>query len=99
MPLKLDPAIIKALSLDDAVTTIASHGGSGFSSTAKITTQVDGEEKLYFVKTGTGKDAKVMFAGELLQAFYNGWILEYTTLFLVRYLSLFPVIRFNLSPA
>lgn len=62
----LDPAILKALSLDVALTSITSHGGSGFSSTAKITTKVDGEEKLYFVKTGSGKDAEIMFAGEYL---------------------------------
>jgi protein-ribulosamine 3-kinase len=62
---KLDPAIIKALSLDAAVTTsISPHGASGFSSTAKLTTKVDGEEKVYFVKSGDGKDAEIMFAGK-----------------------------------
>ncbi len=61
---KLDPAIVEALSLDPAVTSIESHGGSGFSTTAKITSKVNGEEQLYFIKTGTGKDAEVMFAGE-----------------------------------
>jgi protein-ribulosamine 3-kinase len=61
---RLDPAILKALSLDVAVTSIASHGGSGFSSTAKLTSQVDGEERVYFVKMGSGKDAETMFAGE-----------------------------------
>jgi protein-ribulosamine 3-kinase len=63
MALKLDLAIVKALSLDVSVTSIASHGSSGFSSTAKITTQVDGEEKVYFVKTASGRDAETMFAG------------------------------------
>lgn len=61
---QLDLAIVKALGLDIDVTSIASHGGSGFSSTAKITSQVDGEEKHYFIKTGSGKDAETMFAGE-----------------------------------
>jgi len=61
---KLDPAIIKALSLDVAVTSISSHGSSGFSSTAKLITQVDREEKVYFVKTGNGKDAETMFTGQ-----------------------------------
>jgi hypothetical protein len=61
---KLDPAIIKALSLDAAITSIASHGGSGFSSTAKLTTQIHGEEKIYFIKTGNGQDAETMFEGE-----------------------------------
>lgn len=63
---KLDPAIIKALSLDPALTSITSHGASGFSTISKITTKVDGKEKLYFVKTGSGKNAEVMFAGEYL---------------------------------
>ncbi len=61
---RLDPAIVKALSLDDAVSSIVSHGSSNFSSTAKITSQVNGEEKVYFVKTGTGQGAETMFAGE-----------------------------------
>jgi protein-ribulosamine 3-kinase len=61
---KLDPAIIKTLSLDVAVTSISSHSASGFSSTAKLTTQVDGEEKVYFVKSGDGKNAEIMFAGK-----------------------------------
>jgi hypothetical protein len=68
---KLDLAIVEALSLDTAVTSIASHGGSGFSSTAKITTQVDGEEKLYFIKMGSGKDAETMFAGEYTGSINN----------------------------
>jgi protein-ribulosamine 3-kinase len=61
---KLDPAVVKALSLDVAVTSIASHGSSGFSSTAKLATQVGGDEKVYFIKMGDGKDAETMFAGE-----------------------------------
>jgi hypothetical protein len=64
MALKIDPAILKALSLDAATTTIASHGGSGFASTFKITSKgTDGEEKLYFVKQGSGRESEVMFAG------------------------------------
>ena len=70
---KLDPAIVKALSLDVAVTSIASHGGSGFSSTAKLTTQVQGEEKLYFIKTGNGHDAEKMFAGEYSALIVRCW--------------------------
>lgn len=58
----LDPNIIKALSLDPASTTIANHGSSGFATTLKITTTQDGEERLYFVKTG-GKDSEIMFTG------------------------------------
>ena len=63
--MKIDSAVIKALSLDSAKTTVARHGGSGFSTTAKITTTLqDGTEKHFFLKTGKGKDAEVMFAGE-----------------------------------
>lgn len=63
--MKIDSAVIKALSLDPAKTAVAKHGGSGFSTTAKITTTLeDGTEKPFFLKTGKGKDAEVMFAGE-----------------------------------
>src|SRR4051794_30411052 len=44
---KIDPAILKALSLDASNTTIAKHGGSGFASTYKLTSIVDGKEKLF----------------------------------------------------
>lgn len=61
---KIDPAILKALSLDGANTTLTSHGGSGFSSTYKLSSRGgDGKEKTYFVKTG-GKGSEVMFAGK-----------------------------------
>lgn len=63
MAFKLDSAIIKALSIDPAHTQIAPHGGSGFSTTAKITTEVNGEKKHFFLKTGTSPAAKVMFEG------------------------------------
>ena len=63
--MKIDSAVIKALSLDSAKTTVARHGGSGFSTTAKITTTLkDGSEKHFFMKTGKGKEDEVMFAGE-----------------------------------
>ena len=35
--MKIDSAVIKALSLDPAKTVVAKHGGSGFSTTAKKT--------------------------------------------------------------
>lgn len=61
---KIDSAILKALSLDAANTTIASHGGSGFASTFKISsTGRDGEEKVFFVKQGKGSESEIMFAG------------------------------------
>ena len=65
MSRKIDPAILKALSLEAASTTIASHGGSGFASTFKITsTGSDGQEKLFFIKQGKGKGSEIMFAGK-----------------------------------
>lgn len=60
---KVDPAIIEALGLDPACSSIASHGGSGFASTFKISTTVDGKPVNYFVKTGPGKEAEIMFRG------------------------------------
>ncbi|TGZ77798.1 fructosamine kinase [Ascodesmis nigricans] len=63
--MKLDPAIISALDIDPTKATLTSHGGSGFSSTYQLTTQLpDGSEKRYFVKTGKGEEARVMFEGE-----------------------------------
>ena len=64
--MKLDPAILRALSLSlSSNTTITSHGGSGFTTTAKITTTLpDGTHQYFFLKTGQGKDAEKMFAGE-----------------------------------
>ena len=72
--MKIDPAILRALSLDATQTTVKSHGGSGFTSTAKISTTLkDGTEKHFFMKTGRGKDAEVMFRGEhaSLNAIHN----------------------------
>ncbi|KAM3078157.1 hypothetical protein ACMFMF_004566 [Clarireedia jacksonii] len=63
MAAKMDPAILRALSLDASTSTISRHGGGGFSETLKISSSVDGKTKSYFVKTG-GKDSDVMFAGE-----------------------------------
>ena len=65
--MKTDPAILDALpvSTDRSKTTISSHGGSGFASTAKVRAVLeDGSEKLFFLKTGKGQDAAVMFEGE-----------------------------------
>jgi len=65
--MKLDSALVKLLSLDASKTTVSSHGGSSFSSTSKITTVLsDGTTKKFFLKTGTGKDAEIMFKGVLL---------------------------------
>lgn len=59
----VDPAIIEALGLDPDQSQISSHGGSGFASTFKISTVVDDKPVSYFVKTGSGSDAEVMFRG------------------------------------
>lgn len=68
MALKVDPAILGALSLSAQNTSITSHGGSGFASSFKLSsTIIDGDgnerEKLYFVKVGKGEGSRVMFAG------------------------------------
>jgi hypothetical protein len=69
---KIDSAILKALSLDSANTSIASHGGSGFASTFKITSKgSDGEERLFFVKQGKAKGSEIMFAGKFLILSFN----------------------------
>lgn len=64
--MKLDPAVVKLLSLDPSNTSVSSYGGGGMSSasTSKITTKLnDGTEKSFFMKTGKGKDAEIMFQG------------------------------------
>lgn len=60
----VDPAILKALGLSADETKMTSHGGSGFASTFKLSSTVDGKQKNFFVKTGTGRNAEVMFRGE-----------------------------------
>ncbi|KAI1333946.1 fructosamine-3-kinase [Xylariaceae sp. FL0016] len=69
----VDTAIIDALGLDPDSTSLASHGGSGFASTFKLSSTVGGKETNYFVKTGTGDDAELMFKGEhaSLNAIHN----------------------------
>jgi hypothetical protein len=64
--MKLDPAVIKLLSLDPEHTTVSSAGGGGCSSasTWKIT-EKDGRERCFFMKAGKGKEAEVMFEGLL----------------------------------
>ena len=64
--MKLDPAVIKLLRLDVRNTTVSSAGGGGCSSasTSKIVSQLDtGTTKTFFMKTGSGKEAEVMFEG------------------------------------
>lgn len=64
--MKLDPAIVKLLDLDPDQTSITAAAGGGCSSasTFKITTKLgNGTHQNYFMKTGTGDDAKTMFEG------------------------------------
>ncbi|KAI2620243.1 fructosamine kinase [Hypomontagnella submonticulosa] len=70
---KVDAAILEALGLDAGSTTITSHGSSGFASSFKLSSTVDGKEKNYFVKTGNTPDSELMFKGEheSLNAIYS----------------------------
>jgi protein-ribulosamine 3-kinase len=64
--MKLDSAVVKLLGLDSASTTVSSAGGGGCSSasTSKIVTKLeDGTQKAFFMKTGSGEDARIMFEG------------------------------------
>ena len=64
--MKLDPAVLKVLDLNSDKTRVASAGGGGCSSasTSKIISQLeDGTEKAYFLKTGSDKEAELMFQG------------------------------------
>ncbi|KAL2140025.1 hypothetical protein VTI28DRAFT_4333 [Corynascus sepedonium] len=60
----VDAAILEALGLEATSSKLVSHGGSGFSSTHKLVATKDGQELTFFVKTGTGPNAEVMFRGE-----------------------------------
>jgi hypothetical protein len=67
--MKLDSALVKLLQLDPENTTVSSAGGGGCSSasTSKITSKdQDGREKTFFMKTGKGKEAAVMFEGNAI---------------------------------
>lgn len=74
--MEVDPAIISLLDLDPKQTSMSGAGGGGMSlaDTSKVTTKLsDGSTMQYFVKTGAGKDAGTMFAGEhaSLSAIHN----------------------------
>ena len=70
----LDPAVVRSMGLGSVESSrlrVASYGGSGFSTTVKITyVQQDGVEKHYFMKSGR---ERVMFEGEhaSLNAIHN----------------------------
>jgi hypothetical protein len=64
--MKLNSAVVNRLGLNPEKTRVssASGGGSSSASTWKITSQLDdGTEKTFFMKTGNGKEAGVMFQG------------------------------------
>ncbi|KAF7196932.1 Ketosamine-3-kinase [Pseudocercospora fuligena] len=65
--MKLDSAIVSLLGVDPNNATVSSAGGGGMSSasTSKITAKLeDGTTKQFFMKSGKGKDAEIMFTGE-----------------------------------
>jgi protein-ribulosamine 3-kinase len=64
----IDRSIVNALSVDPSQTKISSYGGSGFSSTLKITSIVDGKEKRFFMKIGKGMESEIMFAGTIFSS-------------------------------
>ena len=66
LKMKVDSAILKLLQLDADSTSISSAGGGGCSSasTSKIVSKLsNGTEKTFFMKTGSGSAAEVMFEG------------------------------------
>ncbi|EJT71467.1 hypothetical protein GGTG_10724 [Gaeumannomyces tritici R3-111a-1] len=68
-PNGVDPAILEALKLDPGTAKMTTHGGSGFASTFKLAGTATGgdgkqEQRAFFIKTGSGADAQVMFRGE-----------------------------------
>ena len=67
--MKLDDAVIQLLGLDASKSNVTNHGGGGSSSasTYKIHgVHPDGTATFYFMKTGTGPSAELMFKGTTL---------------------------------
>lgn len=75
--MKLDPAVVKLLDLDPDSTSISSgSGGCSSASSSKITSRLsDGSEKLFFMKSGKGKEAQMMFEGIILKSMLS-WSLD-----------------------
>ncbi|KAL8922894.1 MAG: hypothetical protein Q9172_003368 [Xanthocarpia lactea] len=72
--MKLDPSILRSLSLDPTSTSVSSHGSSGFNATAKISTTLpNNTRKHFFLKSSPSKVAETMFRGEhaSLNAIHN----------------------------
>jgi len=64
--MKLDAAVAKLLDIEPASASVSSAGGGGCSSasTSKIVAKLQhGTGKAFFMKTGSGKAAKLMFKG------------------------------------
>ena len=64
--MKLDPAVAELLNVnvEDAQLSSAGGGGCSAASTSKVTcTSPDGKERVFFLKTGSGKAAEIMFEG------------------------------------
>lgn len=64
--MKLDDAVAKAIGVDPSATSVSSAGAGGMSSasTSKIVAKLpDGKEKQFFMKTGKGEEAAIMFEG------------------------------------
>jgi protein-ribulosamine 3-kinase len=77
--MKLDPAVAEILSLDPSQASISSAGGGGCSSasTDKITAKTkDGAERHFFMKSGSGSDAEVMFKGKTWVLFIFAFALQ-----------------------
>lgn len=81
--MQLDAAIAKLLGVNAEQTSVDSAGGGGCSSakTSKITTRLDdGARKTFFMKTGNGDAARIMFEGrEMMHRFsepsrLQGWM-------------------------
>lgn len=67
MDLTKDSALLSALHLPaDSTISVRQHGGSSFSSTWHLTASTPDrvQPRDFFIKTGVGRDAQVMFAGE-----------------------------------
>jgi hypothetical protein len=66
--MKVDSAVLQLLQLEADTTSVSSAGGGGCSSasTSKIVSKLkDGTEKTFFMKTGSGNAAEVMFEGNI----------------------------------
>jgi protein-ribulosamine 3-kinase len=76
---RVDPAVLRLLQLDADSTYVSSAGGGGCSSasTSKIVSKPNnGEERLFFMKMGTGSSAEIMFEGPPLtiNSTKNDWL-------------------------